>query len=177
LFHIWGDDICGDDFVDDTPPQLDENEGCPFFPHNDFNACGSDENGEMYMNYMDYVDDDCMNMFTVEQAVRMDAALFGPRASLLNSVACQTSLSVKNENFKTALKIYPNPVENILNVQFNKIVETGNIKLVDMAGKVVMNNTVDNSNIVTLDVSTLGSGIYFLKTETNNIVTTKKFIK
>ncbi len=37
------------------------------------------------MNYMDYTDDDGMNMFTAGQSVRMDATLFTARASLLAS--------------------------------------------------------------------------------------------
>jgi hypothetical protein len=36
----------------------------------------------MFMNYMDYVDDECMFMFTDGQAARMNATLYGPRASL-----------------------------------------------------------------------------------------------
>jgi hypothetical protein len=39
----------------------------------------------MFMNYMDYSDDDCMNMFTAGQVVRMDGALLTTRASLLAS--------------------------------------------------------------------------------------------
>jgi hypothetical protein len=38
----------------------------------------------MFMNYMDYVDDDSMFMFTVEQVARMHATLEGPRSALVN---------------------------------------------------------------------------------------------
>jgi hypothetical protein len=180
LRHIWGDTICGDDFVADTPPQEFEegNSGCPTFPHNAFNTCGSDANGEMYMNYMDYVDDDCMNMFTFGQADRMDAAIFGPRASLLSSVACQTPVSVKENKHKTTFRIYPNPTENIFNIQFNNTVEAAHIKLVDMAGKVVMSKSVNNTADVSVNVSSLAPGMYFVKAETsNNLITSKIFVK
>jgi len=36
------------------------------------------------MNYMDYVDDAAMVMFTRGQTLRMHAALDGPRASLMS---------------------------------------------------------------------------------------------
>jgi hypothetical protein len=78
LRHIWGDmnDCTGDDFVADTPPQRQANTGKPAFPHV---TCDNGPSGDMFMNYMDYVDDDAMFMFTVGQIARMNATLAGPR--------------------------------------------------------------------------------------------------
>jgi hypothetical protein len=39
------------------------------------------------MNYMDYVDDDAMFMFSAGQVARMRATLDGPRALIKNSDA------------------------------------------------------------------------------------------
>jgi hypothetical protein len=36
----------------------------------------------MFMNYMDYVDDDSMFMFTPQQVARMQATLDGPREQI-----------------------------------------------------------------------------------------------
>ena len=33
LKHLWGDAVCGDDDIADTPPQQTNNSGCPLFPH------------------------------------------------------------------------------------------------------------------------------------------------
>jgi hypothetical protein len=85
LLHIWGDDngaCTGSDNVPDTPNQADHNFKKPSFPRV---TCSNGPNGDMFMNYMDYVDDDAMFMFTVGQVARMRAALNGPRASLLTS--------------------------------------------------------------------------------------------
>lgn len=92
LYHIWGDDsgaCTGTDNVGDTPNQAAENYGCPAYPHTD--ACAAASPGVMFMNYMDYTDDGCMNMFTQGQATRMNAlfASGGSRASLLSSLGCQ----------------------------------------------------------------------------------------
>jgi len=45
-------------------------------------TCNNGPNGDMFMNYMDYVDDDTMVMFTLGQVARMNATLAGPRAKL-----------------------------------------------------------------------------------------------
>lgn len=80
LRHIWGDALCGDDFVGDTPQHDHPNLGCPAAGHR--SACAGTP-VEMTMNFMDYTDDACMYMFTLGQAARMQAsfALGGPRAS------------------------------------------------------------------------------------------------
>ena len=84
LRHIWGDANCGNDLVSDTPTQQADNNGCPAFPRR---TCGNTTNGDMFMNYMDYTNDQCMNMFTAGQKSRAHA-LFqtgGARVSLLTS--------------------------------------------------------------------------------------------
>lgn len=86
--HIWGDDCpsadqcAGSDEVADTPNQECMNYGCPTFPHV---SCTNGPNGDMFVNYMDYVDDDCMVMFTAGQAARMDAGIYGARSAIVAS--------------------------------------------------------------------------------------------
>lgn len=87
LRHIWGDANCGNDLVSDTPTQQTSNFGCPTFPKV---TCSNGPNGDMFMNYMDYVDDACMYMLTTGQKARLQAlfATGGSRASLLTSNGC-----------------------------------------------------------------------------------------
>jgi PKD repeat protein len=96
LRHIWGDSNCGNDFVSDTPTSQAANYGCPSFPKV---TCSNGPNGDMFMNYMDYVDDACMQMFTPGQGTRMLAALNGPRASLLTSDGCVPLNAPPSTNF------------------------------------------------------------------------------
>jgi hypothetical protein len=83
LSHVWGESripSCqDDDFVSDTPPQFDKNYGTPSFPHV---SCDNGPHGDLFMNYMDYVDDAAMFLFTRGQVARMRAALSGPRREL-----------------------------------------------------------------------------------------------
>lgn len=91
LRHIWGDASCGSDLVSDTPTHQAENYSCPSHPKS--NSCGT--SAEMFMNYMDYTDDGCMNMFSTGQKTRMQAlfASGGARASLLTSNGCGSGTS------------------------------------------------------------------------------------
>jgi hypothetical protein len=89
LLHIWGDDdggCSGSDNVDDTPNQANSNGSdvrLSDFPHI---SCSNGPNGDMFMNYMDYVDDDTMVMFTAGQLRRINATVASPRKSLSSSM-------------------------------------------------------------------------------------------
>jgi hypothetical protein len=82
LRHIWADteDCSGSDFVADTPNAAGPNYGTPAFP---VVTCSNGPNGDMFMNYMDYVDDVAMFLFTAQQVVRMRTALDQSRPGFL----------------------------------------------------------------------------------------------
>ncbi len=91
LEHVWGpcgDSCCGvDDGIADTPNQSGNTFGCPSHPKV---SCGTND---MFMNFMDYVDDNCMNAFSVGQGNYMNTILSSSRSSLLGSasVKCITA--------------------------------------------------------------------------------------
>lgn len=81
LRHIWGDGRCRqDDFVADTPDSDGPNYGCPSYPTVN---CKSND---MTMNYMDYVYDQCMYMFSEGQKARMRTLFMdgGARTGFVN---------------------------------------------------------------------------------------------
>ena len=87
LRHIWGDDLCGDDYCADTPPQDDATSGCPAV--GTLNNCVP-SGPKMFQNYMDYSDDPCMNTFTANQTTRCQTAMDNSprRLALISSKAC-----------------------------------------------------------------------------------------
>ncbi len=101
LRHIGGDVAggCGDDFVSDTPPQkggssqngtgndTGQNYGCPTHPLTYPGECPG-TTAEMFMNYMDYVDDQCMTMFSNGQKNRMRSVIEGSRVALKFEKCC-----------------------------------------------------------------------------------------
>lgn len=80
LRHIWGDGGCSvDDYCGDTPASDAANFGCP----TSHVSCSSTD---MVQNYMDYTDDNCMNIFTQDQKARMQAVLANsPRRNTLGA--------------------------------------------------------------------------------------------
>ncbi len=175
LSHIWGDATCGDDLVADTPPQETDNNGCPTFPHNANNSCGSDADGEMYMNYMDYSDDACMNMFTFDQGTRMQSALNGDRAGLLTSLGCSITTSINEVFLENNFDIYPNPNNGnfIINAQLTKT-ENVNISLYNLLGaKIKQFDNVKNYPFQ-INLNDLPNGSYFIQFNCGSTAITKK---
>ncbi|UWX59303.1 zinc metalloprotease [Chryseobacterium oranimense] len=82
LRHIWGDAKCGNDLVADTPTQTTSNGGSPTYPL--YNRCSGVQRSVMFMNYMDYVNDAAMFMFSAGQKARVQSvvASTGARAGL-----------------------------------------------------------------------------------------------
>lgn len=77
IYHIFSEsntNSCAKtDHCYDIPSQSTPTTGCPTFPRTD--DCSIAPPGTMFMNYMDYTNDACMNIFTKDQAKRMNAVL------------------------------------------------------------------------------------------------------
>ena len=80
LSHIWGDAVCGDDRISDTPMQKAPHTGDVTTPQ--YSDCTGLIQLDMTMNFMEYVNDASMWLFTEGQKNRMrtvltDAAIRG----------------------------------------------------------------------------------------------------
>lgn len=180
LRHIWGDANCGDDKVDDTPPQQAANRGCPT---GEKFSCGETAHGDMYMNFMDFSDDACMYMFTKGQRQRM-RVLFeagGPRNSLLYSNALTgEGLPVQgrlgaDEEAAMEILLYPNPAVNSITLQFQNNSNLSNqIYICNHLGQVIQAARVV-SKLQQLDISKLQPGLYFIRLAGS--AATRKFVK
>jgi len=174
LYHVWGGNIssCTDsDLVDDTPNQDDENYYCPTFPET---SCGN--TSDMFMNYMDYTDDDCMNIFTKGQKARMYATLNGFRSSIKSSNGCVQNGISKSDIVKD-ISIFPNPVSEIINlniVLFDN--DDISVKILDMFGKEIYYVSKKNLSNLNLEInlSDYSAGMYFVRILTKNQLVTKK---
>lgn len=158
LKHIWGtDEDCNtDDDVADTPLQLKAYRGCPKYPQISCDA------SNMFMNFMDYVDDDCMIMFTKGQMERMMTVIQLFRPGLFNStITCaENRLEESNLNFK----IYPNPASEYIGIIFTHQVSAfGNVEIYNSIGQTVFNTNTVLFNGMKIELPSLNNGIYFVR--------------
>ncbi|WP_400079934.1 T9SS type A sorting domain-containing protein [Winogradskyella sp. R77965] len=76
---------------------------------------------------------------------------------------------------RSSVKLYPNPVKDILTVQSQDLVDT-NYKIYNIHGTKIMESTIENSSVI--DVTELSSGVYFIELNMMNTTSeTLKFIK
>ncbi|MGL4597804.1 MAG: zinc metalloprotease [Bacteroidia bacterium] len=104
VFHVWGNDnggCSGTDFMFDTPNQSNFSTNCPTFPLTD--ACSPNSPGVMFMNYMDYSEDGCRNMFTADQVAYMNAVITQLRPGLLNAIGCNAPNGIAENNTSSFL--------------------------------------------------------------------------
>ncbi len=75
------------------------------------------------------------------------------------------AVSTKNINRNTAFKLYPNPVQNKLTIDFGQaLTENRQVTITDISGKAITTALMaKNSTVFTFDLSSLPQGIYMLK--------------
>ncbi|MDQ3277596.1 MAG: M43 family zinc metalloprotease [Bacteroidota bacterium] len=163
LKHIWGDAECGDDGVDDTPQQGYFTKGCPAGFRS---SCENGELGDMYMNYMDYTNDACMNLFTTGQRRRMRAAFAegGPRASLLQSKGLGKPYLLESPLMVPEGSVYPNPAADKITVIVNSSMVGKKISLYNHNGQ-LLQVVIIQSEQQLLNITSLRGGLYLLKGE------------
>ncbi|WP_460218239.1 T9SS type A sorting domain-containing protein [Psychroserpens sp. MEBiC05023] len=79
-----------------------------------------------------------------------------------------------DDDFKTSFIMFPNPVEDVLEFKSNKIVDS--IEVYNVLGQNVLGSSPNGHN-GQLDLSSLNSGVYFIKVEQLNVVNTFRIIK
>jgi Pregnancy-associated plasma protein-A/Secretion system C-terminal sorting domain len=157
LYHTWGktrDSLCTSDEVEDTPPQKSAYAGCPIYPQYSCNA------SNMFMNFMDYVDDPCMLLFTNGQKARMLATITHFRQGLLQSAACSI-----NPNRGIDAKAYPNPARNTISVDYNLTdkFEEAYISLFDFTGREIKRQKlVVAQNQLQWETRQMQTGLYLI---------------
>ena len=199
LNHIWGDkgQCGGTDNVADTPPQQGGtsnppgcNYGKPTHPLNKGKCTRPDgaggasvtnSEGDMFMNYMDYTDDDVMNMFTKGQVARMDAVVNNPPYNkLLTSTACGGANGVTELVNDLSLNVYPNPNEGNFNLTFSiSAKSTYKIEISNALGQSIYKeelNDFSGDYAKAFNIVNYGKGVYTVSISNSQNQSVKKLI-
>jgi hypothetical protein len=182
LRHIWGEGYCGDDKVDDTPKQSTYTPGCPTGARV---SCTNNLPGDMYMNYMDFTDDVCMNMFTIGQRKRARAIF--ESGGVRNSILYSKGLNIPAKEPAELpdyypkwlfVQVYPNPATTELKLFFEYDDRWKGMKLqiFDITGRLVISKII-NSRIEVIDISRLKAGTYYIDAWKEEEKVRTKFIK
>ena len=164
LIHTWGDAVCGDDHVADTPTSEGSNQ--TIYCKDIFSTCSGKRTRNMIENYMDYSPDMCMNVFTKGQVNRMRTVLtLSPRRYRV----IQSTMSPLGETETLTINTYPNPaaIDVTIDVQL-KGFQSFTVDLFDMAGRQIRTAiyTDSPSTRVYLSTNDLASGLYMVRVKT-----------
>lgn len=160
LPHIWEETTdCGSfDLIADTPPQSSYYTGCPAYPQE---SCGSTD---MSMNFMDYVRDECMMMFTAGQMQYMRITAEEYRPGLLSDET--TCLNIGTVEEIPEFSVYPNPNNGffriIFSTPFNGICR---LRLYDIRGRSISDREEYVFEDFGFQLTYLYRGVYILHIE------------
>jgi hypothetical protein len=76
------------------------------------------------------------------------------------------------------LIVYPNPSDAIFNFEYyGEQVTELKVEILDLNGRIVKNQTINNSNVIQLNCAELASGMYFYRcSNQNKILSSGKII-
>ncbi len=160
LSHIWGPEqstggfVCSsDDGIADTPEQWSPVTYCGSFPL--FDTCTNTGNGIMYMNFMNYNVDACVNMFSVGQVASMTDMLNTTLNDLINNV----QLSVSESTIAEIVSIFPNPGNGLFQISIPDNSEF-ELKIFNSVGQQIMIDEKVYRDYSQIKLSSI-PGIYF----------------
>ncbi|MGV3561527.1 M43 family zinc metalloprotease [Larkinella arboricola] len=173
LLHTWGDDYCGNDYCNDTPPTESANQTTECVDK--FSNCNGTRTRNLIENYLDYTPDACMNLFTLDQKARMRAVIeASPRRQRLVK-----STDPLPQTEKLTVNVFPNPTDksSTLEVLFTGF-QSFQVDLVDASGRIIRSQkyTEYPSSSITLPVETLNRGIYFVKVRTDKETASQRLL-
>ena len=161
LIHIWGDEYCGTDYVEDTPPTEGANNSseCKII----YSNCNGTRTRNLIEDYMDYSPDSCMNLFTEGQKQRMRAALDLSKRRKRVVTFAKFQLPPSNT---VEVSLLPNPTttDNITVQILLPDFQNFTITLTDILGRNVYTESFNDfpSTIVTLKTHDLTAGNYII---------------
>jgi hypothetical protein len=177
LLHLWGDAFCGNDFVEDTPPQAGSNTNLSTLCPQTFSKCAGNTTADFNFNYLDFSPDVCMNMFTVLQKKRMRTAIENSprRLKVVNNAnACDHNISTDDQEVFTNSHWFAN-IDDELFLCSSKSLTDVKVEVFTMLGQKLQSFYFDSTtDKQRLDISKKTNGILIIKVSTSELNTSHK---
>ena len=103
----------------------------------------------------------------------------GPNYSGFATTTIKTKniTGIRNNTNQVALRLFPNPTTNILNLEFEKnAVGNTNVTIFDNVGRNVYSNSYNINNQLQINLPSLAKGIYIINLENKDFTAVKTFI-
>jgi hypothetical protein len=145
-----------------------------FTPQNSDDWCLTGTIGTSCLN-VDISDYDGASNFKLKFEVVNDAGnnIYLDNFKVLGN--CQVPLSLNNIPGFKGFRLYPNPANTVLMVELEEA-SSGNITIIDLTGRIIKTETINNNRLLQLEVSNLPKGIFFLRLQTKKGTIVKSFI-
>ena len=185
LYPLWGRGACSDDYVWDTPIHNDPGLVCQNSKR--LSTCDG-QWLSMMNNFMENVDDACLDMFTQGQVNRMQMALLpgGPRHGLTQNVDCTdireiTSIGIEEKDLKENLpgiRISPNPAKDFVIIESehfefeNEIV----VELFSLDGKLISRQEFMARQSIKFELPEVVPGLHILLLKSNQVSFSEKLM-
>ncbi len=153
LNHLWGTSKgCGndDDGIEDTPEQEAPYSDCPEFPQV---TCGS---ADMFMNFMDFTNDDCLLFFSQEQVNVMRTTLEEIRSGII-----VTTSDISSHTHDFDITVSQSDFELTITNDSSSLGET-TLAIYSTAGQLIHKDMLNELFVHVIDTNQWPRGVYIL---------------
>lgn len=96
---------------------------------------------------------------------------------MLDDIVVTTGVAGVNENLQTKLSVFPNPVNDVVNVTNSENILVNGVEVADLNGRIVKTTKFENVSNAQINVSDLAAGVYMMTVSSDKGSMTKKIIK
>lgn len=192
LHHTFnaGPWVCSEIQKGDPPPCRSSGDNiCDTLPHvepaiKDRTTCGQlacipvdRENASMLSahnsNYMNYTSDACRTSFTPDQEATMRSTILQHRPTLTSSREAVDTPLIDGGR----LRVYPNPATNRIILDIARLPHKPvTWEIVTLDGRVAKSGVPTDSDLLTVETSSLSAGVYLLRVESASYSSTASFV-